>query len=55
MDPVPGDYDGDGLWDLGLYERRTAKWYVRNLGSGPAIVFGLTWGSSAAEPVGVRK
>jgi hypothetical protein len=52
-DPVPGDYNGDGIYDLAVYERATGKWYILNRVSRVPIVFGLPWGSSSMDPVGV--
>jgi hypothetical protein len=52
-DPVPGDYNRDGVWDLAVYERATAKWFILNRSSGAAIAFGLNWGDATMDPVGV--
>ena len=26
--PVPGDYDGDGRTDVGVYDTNTGMWYI---------------------------
>jgi hypothetical protein len=44
--PVPGDYDGDGRADLGVYNPSTGGWFVRTLAdsNAPALHFGTIWG-----------
>jgi len=39
--PVVGDYDGDGLPDLGIYDRTTATFLVARSSGGPALVVPL--------------
>jgi hypothetical protein len=55
LDPIPGDYDGDGVSDMAVYQRATGNWYIRSLGPvGPAyppITFGQNWGDSSMVPV----
>ncbi len=54
MDPVPGDYNGDGVFDLAVYERSTGNWYIRSLAAPegtPPITFGQNWGNSGMDPV----
>ncbi len=48
--PVPGDYDGDGIDDLALYDRETGNWHIRTL-DGRVLVNGMNWGWSEATPV----
>jgi len=38
--PVPGDYDGDGLDDLSVYQAETGTWAVRYSGNGETAIFG---------------
>jgi len=40
--PVCGDYDGDGVSDLALYDPTNGKWYIRRAG-GAVLVFGKAW------------
>lgn len=42
--PVPGDYDGDGLTDLAIFDVFSGMWYVRGVGS-------IQWGRSGDVPV----
>ena len=42
--PVPGDYNGDGLTDVALFEQKTATWYVRGVGN-------IQWGLKGDVPV----
>jgi len=53
LEPVPGDFNADGLWDLGVYETATGIWYIRSLGdlSDPPITFGQSWGAAGFSPV----
>jgi len=51
MTPVPGDYDGDGLFDLAVYDRATGSWFILPLGAGDPLVFGEVWGTATAIPV----
>ena len=41
--PVPGDYDGDGIYDLAVYDTATGKWYIKSL-NGTVIAWGVSWG-----------
>ena len=49
MRPVPGDYNGDGTWDLAVYHRATGKWYIREL-NGNVLAYNRAWGG-ATHPV----
>jgi len=54
--PVPGDYDGDGFWDLGLYDMLTGHWHVYSLTKGTTIYRsdapdGIAWGGGGMVPV----
>jgi hypothetical protein len=55
MTPVPGDYDGDGKYDLALFKPSTGEWYIAKLKSdrtlGAALAFGVKWGDSSMTPV----
>jgi hypothetical protein len=48
---VPGDYDGDGRADLGLYERATGWWYVLKSGADFTTALSLNWGGTGYLPV----
>jgi len=55
MDPVPGDYNGNGRHDLAVYQRATGNWFIRALGpvgpGHPPITFGQNWGDASMVPV----
>jgi lysophospholipase L1-like esterase len=46
---VPGDYDGDGITDLAVYQRSTGNWLIRRSRDGS--VYTVNWGWSEARPV----
>ena len=48
--PVPGDYDGDGVWDLAVFDAATGNWYIRTV-SGASILFQYNWGFNGCTPV----
>jgi hypothetical protein len=48
--PVWGDYDGDGYYEMAVYELNSGKWYIRML-SGGILAWGLQWGYQGAVPV----
>jgi len=48
--PVVGDYDGDKISDLGVYNPADGKWYIRSM-TGPVLQFGTQWGYKGANPV----
>ena len=48
--PVPGDYDGNGIVDLGVYKRSSGYWYARALGSDTIILMGPC-GGPGYDPV----
>jgi hypothetical protein len=53
--PVPGDYDGDGRADLGVYDPVGGGWYVRTLADldAAALHFGTQWGfNGPVHPLG---
>jgi len=57
LSPVPGDFNGDGVWDMALYQTSTGNWFIRSLGPvGPAyppICFGQNWGGATLMPPGM--
>ena len=42
--PVPGDYDGDGKTDVGVFRDWTGIWYI--LKSSTGVGTGTTWGGA---------
>lgn len=48
--PVPGDYDGDGKYDLAVFDTAGGYWYIRSV-AGPTILWKVQWGWSTAKPV----
>ncbi|MFC1461459.1 FG-GAP repeat domain-containing protein, partial [Verrucomicrobiota bacterium] len=49
-EPVSGDFDGDGIWDLAVYYEPTGQWFIRTA-SGDPIVWAQQWGGLGYEPV----
>lgn len=49
-EPVHGDYDGDGIFDLAVYNEASGKWYIRTL-SGVTQASGLAWGGPGLTAV----
>lgn len=47
-EPVPGDYNGDGLTDLAVYYGQLGNWYILYSGSYTSQV--LQWGFAGAIP-----
>jgi len=48
--PAPGDYDGDGQTELGVYRPESGAWYARPVASDWITTIG-TWGSQGYQPV----
>ena len=47
--PIPGDYDGDGAWNIAVLRDSNGKWYIR--GQAPAP---LRWYATGDYPLPVR-
>ena len=47
---MSGDFDGDGRWDLALYDEATGAWYIWSLTRGP-LAWGIVWGGSGFGPI----
>ena len=47
--PVPGDYDGDGLMDVAVYNDATGAWNI--LKSSDGLMLNLNWGGAGYKPV----
>lgn len=50
FEPVIGDYDGDGRWDMAVYQETSGLWYIRTL-DGQLLVPGAVWGGPGCTPV----
>ena len=48
---VPGDYDGDMMSDMAIFDETTACWYVWSLSRG-LILDGFAWGWPGCRVVG---
>ncbi len=48
--PMPADYTGDGITDLGTYDPNTGNWHVKTL-SGTVVVNGDNWGWQGTQPI----
>src|SRR5262249_58865489 len=48
---VPGDYDGDGKADFGLYHRATGYWYVLKSIGGYTSSIVVSWGGPGFVPL----
>ncbi len=48
--PAPGDYDGDGIADLGVYRASSGGWYCKRFGTQEVVMLGR-WGNEDCCPV----
>ncbi|MFC1694922.1 FG-GAP repeat domain-containing protein [Pseudomonadota bacterium] len=46
---MPGDFDGDGVDEIGLWQPHNNTWWIRNMPSGPNLSY--TFGSSTSIPI----
>jgi len=51
LEPVMGDYDGDGKSDLALYQESTGLWYIGSL-DGRILAWATPWGGPGYRPIG---
>ncbi|MBI3986653.1 MAG: hypothetical protein HY343_07025 [Lentisphaerae bacterium] len=47
---VAGDYDGDGISDLAIFDSNTGFWYIRSM-AGDVVSWGTAWGWPGAKAV----
>jgi len=50
VEPVPGDYNGDGTNDLAVFDQATGRWFIRTVG-GSTLAWSLYWGWPGVKPV----
>ena len=48
---VPGDYDGDGIWDLAVFGPEQGMWWIETLDE-TLLAWDDEWGFESAAPVG---
>ena len=48
--PVSGDFDGDGLSDLAVYDLAQGRWYAQTT-SGTVILWGMLWTGPGLAPL----
>ena len=46
--PVPGDFDGDGIYDLGVFRPSEGRWYLLQSTAG---MNSFSWGLTGDEPI----
>ena len=52
MQPVSGDFNGDGRHDLAVYHTTLNQWFIRKpVGKNAVLLFGRKWGSGAMQRV----
>jgi len=45
--PIVGDFDGDGIWDITVYRPTTGQWFVLKSSTGNSSYLVVGWGNSA--------
>ncbi len=50
VDPVSGDYDGDGISDLAVFDQNTGRWFIRKV-TGEILGWSIFWGWPGVTPV----
>ncbi len=50
VEPVSGDYDGDGIDDLAVFDQATGRWFIRSV-AGATIAWEVFWGWPGVRPV----
>ena len=53
--PVPGDYDGDGIADLAVFDTLQGYWYIWSFAKNAVIAWAQPWGWPGAYPPGGRE
>ena len=48
---LPGDYDGDGIRELGVYDQPSGAWYAWSEARKNIILWNEPWGWPGATPV----
>jgi len=50
VEPVAGDYNGDGTNDLAVFDQATGRWFIRTV-SGQTLAWSAFWGWPGVRPV----
>lgn len=48
---VPGDYNGDGIYDMAVYDQASGSWYIMLQPSQTILTWGKAWGWTGAVTV----